>query len=119
MIKGLLVIACHIVMVESAMYSTPGEKCGNIFKNKYDVASPWLEDCKVYKTSNACNRYELSREKDADTGFPQVLSCDIAEMCIAVVETPRCEEFYNVKSSNASRLGMLSSLFIYALYLVQ
>ena len=94
-----------IVVVESAQFlllvsgtRTAGEKCGDIFKNKYNVASPWVEDCKVYKTSkksNACNKYELSQEKDAATGYPSVLSCEIAEVCITSVETPKCEEFYD------------------------
>ena len=118
MMKSLLAIASLIVLVESAMFSTPGEKCGNIYRNEWDVASPWLEDCRVYKTSNACNRYELSQELD-DTGFPIVLSCNIAEMCMDVVETPKCEEFYSVRRSNAFRLGMVSSLVISALYFVQ
>ena len=90
MVKGLLAMASLIVLVESAMYSTPGSKCGNIFRNEWDIASPWIENCRVYKTSNACNRYELSLEKDENTGYPVVLSCEIAEMCIAVVETPSC-----------------------------
>merc|ERR1712127_248797 len=99
MLKGLIAMASLIVVAESAMYSTPGEKCGNIYRNEWDVASPWLEDCKVYKTSNACNRYELSLEIDAATGYPIVLSCEISDMCMAVVETPRCEEFYNIRRS--------------------
>ena len=59
-------------------------KCKPFFKNSYDVMSPWPKYCRVYMTSNPCNKYEMS--KDGTT----ILSCDIAEMCMTVMATPKC-----------------------------
>ena len=63
--------------------------CPNFFDNTWDVMDPWPKNCKVYKTSNPCNRFELSQDVP-----PKILSCDIAEMCMAVMATPECLEFY-------------------------
>ena len=57
---------CMDVMVEpecldyypnesSPLFSTPGKDCGDIFRNDYDMADPWPQNCQVYKTSNACS----------------------------------------------------------------
>ena len=31
--------------------------CPSFFQNSHDVMDPWPSNCKVYKTSNACNKY--------------------------------------------------------------
>ena len=62
--------------------------CGEPLKNEWDRMDPMPKACKVYKNSNHCNKYEL--DLDGET----VLSCDIAEACIATIEDPECVQFY-------------------------
>ena len=68
----------------NTMYITPGEECGDIWRNDYDILDPWPERCQVYKTSSPCGRYEMS--EDGQT----VLSCELPEMCAAVMTDPEC-----------------------------
>ena len=52
------------------------------------MMTPWPKYCQVYMTSNPCNKYEMSI--DGKT----ILSCDIAEMCMTVMATPKCVQWY-------------------------
>jgi hypothetical protein len=71
------------------------ENCPSIFKNSYDVMSPWPTNCQVYKTSNPCNQFEFSR--DGKT----IISCDIADMCMTVMDTPQCTKFYSGEDASS------------------
>ena len=68
--------------------------------------NPWPDNCKIYKTSNPCNRYELSRAIDSGLDIADsrpvvsIISCDLPEMCIDVVELPECLEYYDEDSSS-------------------
>ena len=71
------------------IYAQTGEECGNIFENPLDILTPWPDSCQIYQTSNPCNFYEMSIDGE------EVLSCDIAEMCIAQVQEPQCLIYYD------------------------
>ena len=49
---------------------------------------PWPKACKVYMTSNPCNKYQMSPDGK------KILSCDIAETCITMMAQPKCVETY-------------------------
>ena len=64
-------------------------------ENDHDMISPWPHGCKLYKTSNACNRFEMYEDGSG------IYSCDIAEACMAAVEEPECLEYYDwIESEN-------------------
>ena len=64
MLRTIISMFISISLVEIAsaatMFKQTGKECGDIFKNKYDIMDPWPTNCKVYHTSNACNKYEMS-----------------------------------------------------------
>ena len=53
-----------------------------------DIIHPWPKNCRIYQTTNACNRYEVDREGT------KVLSCAQYEMCIEMMATPSCLLYY-------------------------
>ena len=70
------------------MFETPGKDCPDIYRNSWDIAQAEIEHCQVYKTSNACNRFELSESGE-------VLSCEVGDICIAVMTDPKCLKKYD------------------------
>ena len=53
-----------------------------------DVPKPWPKGCKVYQGTSPCDTFEL------DPTGQEVVSCETAEVCAAVVQEPRCLEYY-------------------------
>uniref|UniRef100_A0A7S3MXM4 Uncharacterized protein n=1 Tax=Strombidium inclinatum TaxID=197538 RepID=A0A7S3MXM4_9SPIT len=68
-------------------YEKKGCDCQNPFEmdGKNFIHAP--ERCRIFKSKNHCNRYELNQDG-------QILSCYIAEKCDTVDTPATCREFY-------------------------
>eukprot|EP00356_Strombidium_inclinatum_P002427 CAMPEP_0170479608 /NCGR_PEP_ID=MMETSP0208-20121228/777_1 /TAXON_ID=197538 /ORGANISM="Strombidium inclinatum, Strain S3" /LENGTH=125 /DNA_ID=CAMNT_0010752031 /DNA_START=17 /DNA_END=391 /DNA_ORIENTATION=- len=97
------------VEVDDAEFDTVGCECPNPFRNDFDTLDPFPARCKTYKTSNACNKWELDTNR-------KVISCDIAEGCMAVMTDPQCLTFYpsddDEESDSAKYMAVGSTLLL-------
>ena len=50
-------------------WPTGPEKCTDIFKNSWNLATPWPDKCRIYNSSSPCNKYELTPDGKA------IISC--------------------------------------------
>mmetsp|Transcript_15911 Transcript_15911/g.24561 ORF Transcript_15911/g.24561 Transcript_15911/m.24561 type:complete len:85 (+) Transcript_15911:427-681(+) len=55
-----------------------------------DTIMPMPSRCKVYENASPCAQYELNSQH-------KVKSCQIREVCMAMIQQPKCTEFYPKK----------------------
>ena len=84
----LIALITTAAVAQDTIYTKPGEECNDIWRMESNIMNPWPERCQVYKTSNECNRYEMS--EDGQT----ILSCDEPEACGTVSTPPKCFQYY-------------------------
>ena len=67
------------------------EECNLLGDKNLDsfLVAPWPKNCKVYQYTNACKKYEISKDgKSID-------SCDLKYNCTSYENVePNCEEYY-------------------------
>lgn len=63
---------------------TADDKCGKLKATNANILSPWPKNCEVYMGQNACDKYQMSPDG------VKVISCYIADTCVATVLTPSC-----------------------------